>query len=111
MLVGNKADLVQGDAKAKREVPRDLAEEWADMVGVRSFEVDRFDRSKLHDVMNQLVRSINRADRRDREDMAMEKAEHDAANKQLETKHRRLSSMTRFKETLKNLRRKPETRP
>jgi hypothetical protein len=62
---------VQGANSEKREVPRSLAEEWAGMVGVKLFEVDRFDKSRLEDVLRDLVKSTHRAKIRDEEDMTM----------------------------------------
>lgn len=105
-LVGNKVDLVQGDRSVRRQVPEDLPEEWASMVGVRAFEVDIFNKSVLEDVLRDLVRHTRWAKRRDREDEEVEderkrvtkKAEESAE----ETKRKsRISSMlSRLKSSL-----------
>ncbi|KAF2449046.1 hypothetical protein P171DRAFT_482080 [Karstenula rhodostoma CBS 690.94] len=101
-LVGNKADLVQGDDREKRQVPKGLAEEWASMVGVNAFESDRFDKGVLEAVLCDLVKSTHRAQRRDKEDIeeveerreAKREAEQQAAQPIEETKQKSKTSST-----------------
>lgn len=81
VLVGTKFDLVQGGNASRRGIDSSLAEEWASMVGMKSFEVDAFDRKKLEDMMSALVRSIQKARERNAEDLHEAKAE---ANSHLE---------------------------
>ncbi|OAG04320.1 uncharacterized protein CC84DRAFT_1164825 [Paraphaeosphaeria sporulosa] len=109
-LVGNKVDLVRGGDSTKRQVPKDRAEEWASMVGVNAFEVDRFDKSVLEDVLRDLVKHTDWAQRRTREDMeviaeskkgAME-AQEPTAQPTQKTKHKSkvFSTVSRFKNLL-----------
>ncbi|KAL1606467.1 hypothetical protein SLS60_003871 [Paraconiothyrium brasiliense] len=105
VLVGNKVDLVQGDNSDKREVPKDLAEEWASMVGVEAFEVDRFDRNVLEDVLKALIRNTNWAKRRDEEDNEVvrdrQKAKEENAEKPEEQKRiSRFPALKRLKVVL-----------
>lgn len=65
VLVGNKLDL----ADKHREVPKELAEEWADMQGLKSYEIDSYKRESIEEVMEVLVKSIKRAEKRDAEDI------------------------------------------
>ncbi|KAL5379524.1 hypothetical protein DPSP01_008401 [Paraphaeosphaeria sporulosa] len=109
-LVGNKVDLVRGGDSTKRQVPKDRAEEWASMVGVNAFEVDRFDKSVLEDVLRDLVKHTDWAQRRTREDMeviaeskkgAMEAQEPTAQPTQkTKQKSKVFSTVSRFKNLL-----------
>lgn len=103
VLVGNKLDLVQGQDADKRAVPKDLAEEWASMVGVESFEVDRFDRIALEASLRDLIRSALHAQRRDREDIQVVKARQDAGaqtDKKQKQKSGRFPSLSKLRKVL-----------
>ncbi|KAF2187341.1 P-loop containing nucleoside triphosphate hydrolase protein, partial [Zopfia rhizophila CBS 207.26] len=71
VLVGNKVDLVKG--KEMREVLREEAEGWGDVMNVRFFELDTFDNEKVHEVMRALVRAMVKAEKRDEEDIEQAK--------------------------------------
>ncbi|ORX94300.1 P-loop containing nucleoside triphosphate hydrolase protein [Clohesyomyces aquaticus] len=65
VLVGNKIDL----AEEKREVDRELAQEWADSMGIEFFELSALDNTAVNEAMSALVRSMVRAEARDNEDL------------------------------------------
>jgi hypothetical protein len=115
-LVGNKVDLIESDDSEKREVPKYLAEEWASMVGVKAFEVDRFDKSRLEDVLRDLVKSTNRAKRRDEEDLELvrerRKVRYQAAegSEKAKPKSKRFPSLSRLKDILQGTGSKPTTK-
>ena len=69
VLVGNKADL----ASEKREVDSEVAQEWADSQGIKFFEVSTRDRNAIEEAMRALVKSVIRAERRDKEDLEEER--------------------------------------
>ncbi|KAF2270074.1 P-loop containing nucleoside triphosphate hydrolase protein [Lojkania enalia] len=68
VLVGNKRDL----AAEKRQVAKEAGEDWAASQGMNFFEVASSDRSAIEKVMEALVRSIERAENWDREDIEEE---------------------------------------
>lgn len=78
---------MQDGGSEKRQVPKELAEEWASMVGVNAFEVDRFDKGALEDVLRDLVTSINWAKRRDGEDLQVVKERERAKMEAMEKRH------------------------
>ncbi|KAJ4356525.1 uncharacterized protein N0V89_004559 [Didymosphaeria variabile] len=118
VLVGNKVDLVQGDNSEKREVPKELAEEWASMVGVEAFEVDRYDKGVLEDVLRALIRNTNWARRRNEEDSEednevvrdRQKTKEETAQEPEKRKSTsgRFPAFTKLKDILKMTRRRPE---
>ena len=116
MLVGNKLDLVQAENKAKRQVPRDLAEEWASMVGHKSFEVDRFDRENLEVIMRELVRSVKWAKRRNEEDSKAMHSRQDAMSAVVTVESKRgerskdLSLLRKFGKMWLKVRSRPSTK-
>lgn len=69
VLVGNKADL----AAERRQVPKELAQDWADSQGMQFFELNSSDEAAIEEVMKALMKSIARAERRDAEDIEREK--------------------------------------
>ena len=70
ILVGNKVDLVEGEgSEGKRQVRKEKAKEWASMYAWKHFEVDTFRREAAEEVVEALVESMEKAQRRDREDM------------------------------------------
>jgi GTPase SAR1 family protein len=68
VLVGNKLDIVEKDPE-KRQVGKERAADWADMHRQKHYEVNAFRRDELEEVARGLVRSIEKAERRDKEDM------------------------------------------
>ncbi|KAF1972319.1 P-loop containing nucleoside triphosphate hydrolase protein [Bimuria novae-zelandiae CBS 107.79] len=108
VLVGNKVDLLQGEGSVKRQVSKDLAEEWASMMGVEHFEVDRFNREALEDVVRALVRSVQWAKRRNLEDIRMTKIKSGATTAVVQgsihdqqiQKSKQFLGLTRLKERL-----------
>ncbi|KAH7112136.1 P-loop containing nucleoside triphosphate hydrolase protein [Dendryphion nanum] len=65
VLVGNKADL----AAEKREVSRELAQEWAQTHGIKSIELDTSQTGLINEAMTDLICSILHAEQRDVEDV------------------------------------------
>lgn len=63
VLVGNKTDIVLGEPD-KRQVDKDLAEEWAQSQGMKHFEVTTYDRQQLEEVARTLMVAIEKTKRR-----------------------------------------------
>ena len=68
VLVGNKVDL----AGEKREVEREEAEWFAEMVGVEWFELDAWDSEAIRRAMTALVRMIKKTEEMNAEEFAAE---------------------------------------
>jgi GTPase SAR1 family protein len=64
ILVGNKADLVKKEP-GKREVDRDMAEEWAQSQGIKHREVCSHEAEGPHDAARQLITAIKRTRERE----------------------------------------------
>jgi GTPase SAR1 family protein len=64
ILVGNKADLVKEEPR-KREVDRDMAEEWAQSQGIKHREVCSHEAEGPHDAARQLITAIKRTKERE----------------------------------------------
>jgi hypothetical protein len=64
ILVGNKADLVKEEPQ-KREVDRDMAEEWAQSQGIKHREVCSHEAEGPHDAARQLITAIKRTKERE----------------------------------------------
>ncbi|CAI6337637.1 unnamed protein product [Periconia digitata] len=69
LLVGNKLDKVIDGQEQNRQVPKSLAAEWADMHGMKHFEIDTHSQKRLGDVMRELIQMIKKNEQRDNEDM------------------------------------------
>lgn len=70
VLVGNKRDIIVGEDAAKRQVDKNMAEQWASSQGSRHFEITANERSEVEEVVKTLMDSIARARRMDRRDKA-----------------------------------------
>lgn len=62
ILVGNKADLVEKDPH-KREVSKDLAEQWAQSQGMQHLELTAREHKPVRDAVHDLMRAVRRAKR------------------------------------------------
>ncbi|EUC45105.1 hypothetical protein COCMIDRAFT_5681 [Bipolaris oryzae ATCC 44560] len=70
VLVGNKRDVIVGEDAAKRQVDKNMAEQWASSQGAKHFEITANERSEVEEVVKALVDSIARARRMDQRDKA-----------------------------------------
>lgn len=95
VLVGNKADIV-ADHPEKRDVEREIAEEWAQSQGFRHVEVSSKDRDTVDEAMVILVKNIEASGRRDERDRLTKKNE-------LRTNAERLSLRGHIKSTFDKL--------
>jgi GTPase SAR1 family protein len=68
VVVGNKADLLAGDGEGKREVDKQMAEEWAESQGFRACEVSSNSMEEVESVMGVLIDSVLKARRMDARD-------------------------------------------
>jgi len=68
ILVGMKKDLADGK-EGKREVQEEVAREWAESQGCRFWEVDKWSVEGIDELMRDLVRDVERKQRRDKEDI------------------------------------------
>ncbi|KAF2277718.1 P-loop containing nucleoside triphosphate hydrolase protein [Westerdykella ornata] len=77
ILVGNKLDL----AKDGREVAKEVAQAWADSQGIDYFELDTNKQEPIEEAIRALIRSIQRAQRWDAQDLEeeLEKMKQQAA--------------------------------
>lgn len=73
VLVGNKVDLL--DEGRKREVTKEVVEDWAVKQGVECCEISCFDAEGVEEVVRMMVRSINkeRQDARGKRDQERQK--------------------------------------
>jgi GTPase SAR1 family protein len=60
ILVGNKADVLEAEPE-RREVDRELAEQWAQTQGIKHFELTTKVRIQVEEATRELMRSIQRA--------------------------------------------------
>jgi hypothetical protein len=67
VLVGTKMDIVQKDPE-QRQVDKELADEWAQIQGMRHVELSTHSKADVEDVATTLIRSIKRARERAREE-------------------------------------------
>lgn len=93
LLVGNKLDLVT-ELPEKRQVEKEMAEEWAQSQGFRHIEVSSKDRHAVDKAMVTLVSSIEVSRRRDERDRLADKSE-------VRSEPDRPSFKSRIKSTLK----------
>ncbi|CAO2651435.1 Nn.00g040050.m01.CDS01 [Neocucurbitaria sp. VM-36] len=77
ILVGNKADIVRADP-GKREVKREMAEQWAQSQGFSHIEVTSNERAEVEEAVEALIKSIKLAQRRDADEIE----EHKRATKE-----------------------------
>lgn len=59
VLVGNKADVIRADP-SKREVSREMAEQWAQSQGFKHFELCANNRPEVETAIEALVKSVRR---------------------------------------------------
>jgi GTPase SAR1 family protein len=68
VLVGNKVDLVEAEGGgARRQVRKEKAKEWASMHAWKHFEIDTYRREAVEEVIEALLESIAKMERRSRE--------------------------------------------
>ncbi|KAH7063929.1 P-loop containing nucleoside triphosphate hydrolase protein, partial [Paraphoma chrysanthemicola] len=60
VLVGTKADVLRTTPR-KREVDRELAQDWAQSQGMKHFELSTHDRNDIEEAVYTLMRAIKRA--------------------------------------------------
>ncbi|EUC30675.1 hypothetical protein COCCADRAFT_39111 [Bipolaris zeicola 26-R-13] len=70
VLVGNKRDVIVGEDASKRQVDKNMAEQWASSQGSKHFEITASERGEVEEVVKALVDSIARARRTDQRDKA-----------------------------------------
>ncbi|KAH7558582.1 hypothetical protein BM1_04719 [Bipolaris maydis] len=70
VLVGNKRDVIVGEDASKRQVDKNMAEQWASSQGLKHFEITTNERGEVEEVVKALVDSIARARRMDQRDKA-----------------------------------------
>jgi Ras-related protein Rab-39B len=75
VLVGNKRDAIIGENASKRQVDKNMAEQWASSQGSKHFEITSSERGEVEEVVKALVDSIARARRMDQRDKASEATE------------------------------------
>lgn len=68
VVVGNKKDMVDEDG-SKRQVKKDMVEQWAASQGFRHVEMSSNERGEVEDVIRTLVDSVQRARRMDARDI------------------------------------------
>jgi GTPase SAR1 family protein len=68
VLAGNKLGIVEKDP-GKRQVSEEQAADWAGMHARKHYEVDTFRRDGLEEVVRGLLKSIEREEQRDKEDL------------------------------------------
>jgi hypothetical protein len=94
VLVGTKVDLTARPATASdRKVSRREAEDWAQIQGMKYFEVDTRHLEPVEEAMRALVRSIIRAKRRDGEDLKEVKERFKRMDKEERAKRMSVSSL------------------
>jgi GTPase SAR1 family protein len=94
VLVGTKVDLTARPATASdRKVSRQEAEDWAQIQGMKYFEVDTRHLEPVEEAMRALVRSIIRAKRRDGEDLKEVKERFKRMDKEERAKRMSVSSL------------------
>ncbi|KAF2465707.1 P-loop containing nucleoside triphosphate hydrolase protein [Lindgomyces ingoldianus] len=95
ILVGNKLDLGQ----EKREVDRDVAQEWAESMGMQFFELSAFSNESIKEAMTALVKSMIKAEERDNEDLS----EGENLKKSVVAKAKKLASGVPFRGTQRKM--------
>lgn len=63
ILVGNKKDIVQKEPE-KRQVEKELAEQWAQCQGMQHFELSTHTKEEVNETVRLLIRSIMQAKKR-----------------------------------------------
>ncbi|CAG5178823.1 uncharacterized protein ALTATR162_LOCUS8893 [Alternaria atra] len=74
VVVGSKKDIVDED-KGKRQVKKEMAEQWAASQGFRHIEISSNERKEVEDAVRDLVDSVQRARRMDARDVRDSKSD------------------------------------
>lgn len=81
VLVGNKADLVKAEPE-RRQVSKEMAEQWAESQGFRHFEVTSQSTNEVEDTVAAVIKSVKKSRRQDAEDIEEGKRMDAAAQKE-----------------------------
>jgi GTPase SAR1 family protein len=101
VLVGTKADILKSEPE-RREVDRELAEDWAQSQGIKHFELTTKVRSQVEEPVHELMRSINRAKDRNEKEREGEWLQrlHEKAKRKYQPGLEKASLKDRFKNAL-----------
>ncbi|KAF7677846.1 hypothetical protein GT037_004705 [Alternaria burnsii] len=74
VVVGNKKDIIDRD-EGKRQVKKEMADQWASSQGFRHIEISSNERKEVEDAVQALVDSMQRARRMDARDIRDSKSD------------------------------------
>jgi predicted GTPase len=74
VVVGNKKDIIDRD-EGKRQVKKEMADQWASSQGFRHIEISSNERKEVEDAVQALVDSVQRARRMDAKDIRDSKSD------------------------------------
>ncbi|RII23982.1 hypothetical protein CUC08_Gglean012814 [Alternaria sp. MG1] len=74
VVVGNKKDIIDRD-EGKRQVKKEMADQWASSQGFRHIEISSNERKEVEDAVQALVDSVQRARRMDARDIRDSKSD------------------------------------
>lgn len=82
VVVGNKKDIIDRD-EGKRQVKKEMADQWASSQGFRHIEISSNERKEVEDAVQALVDSVQRARRMDAKDIRDSKSDVKGRSKKI----------------------------